>query len=76
MPVTVSEVKPLVERVRESTIEKPTKAVWTIADEMKAANPAVTRKEIVDECVRRGRGVLHGQDPVQLWRKAQASAAA
>jgi hypothetical protein len=32
----------------------PTKAVWAIADEMKAANPAVTRKQVVDECVRRG----------------------
>ncbi len=62
-----------VERVRESTIEKPTKAVWTIADEMKAANPNVTRKEIVDECIRRGVAFYTARTQYQRWRKAKVS---
>jgi hypothetical protein len=59
-----------VERVRESTIEKPTRAVWTIPDEMKAANPTVTRKAIVDECVRRGVAFYTARTQYQRWSKA------
>ncbi|MBI5070373.1 MAG: hypothetical protein HZB56_19225 [Deltaproteobacteria bacterium] len=68
VPPVVTE--PTADRVRESTIEKPTKAVWAIADEMKAANTAVTRKEIVNECVRRGVAFYTARTQYQLWRKS------
>jgi hypothetical protein len=69
------ETPPKVERVRESTIEKPTKAVWTIADEMKAVNPNVTRKAIVDECIRRGVAFYTARTQYQRWAKSKKGAA-
>jgi hypothetical protein len=56
--------------VRQSTIEKPVRAVWFIADEMKAANPSVTRKEVQDECVRRGIASGTARTQYQAWKKA------
>lgn len=55
---------------RLSTCEKPTKAVWNIADEMKAANPAITRKEVVAECIRRGVAPGTARTQFQAWFKA------
>jgi hypothetical protein len=75
-PTTSAAPVATVERVRESTIEKPTKAVWTIADEMKAANPTVTRKAIVDECVRRGVAFYTARTQYQRWAKSKATPAA
>ncbi|WP_242361892.1 hypothetical protein [Anaeromyxobacter sp. SG17] len=60
-----------VEKPSKSTIEKPTKAVWTIADEMKKADPAVTRKAIVDECMHRGIAYYTARTQAQLWSKKQ-----
>jgi hypothetical protein len=58
----------------KSTVEKPTKAVWAIADEMRAKNPNATRKEIVDECVRRGIAFYTARTQYQRWSKTKQSA--
>lgn len=67
--------------VRKSTIEKPTKRVWHIADEMHAAareagKPAPSRKEVQDECVRRGIASGTARTQYQAWKKATDEAAA
>lgn len=46
--------KPALDGPRKSTIEKPTKRVWAIADAMFQKNPEVTRKEIVETCIKEG----------------------
>lgn len=50
-----------------STIERPTKAVWHIADEMSAANPQVRRKDVIAECVRRGIAFYTARTQYQQW---------
>lgn len=64
------------EWVRVSTIEKPTKRVWAIADEMiamaaHAGNAAPSRAEVQDECVRRGIASGTARTQYQAWKKAQ-----
>jgi hypothetical protein len=60
---------------RVSSVEKPTKFVWHVADRMVAAalaagKRAPSRKEVQDECVRLG--VAHGtaRTQYQAWKKA------
>jgi len=67
--------KPGKEIVRVSSVEKPTKMVWHIADEMVAAaqaagKPAPSRKEVQDECVRRGIATGTARTQYQAWKKA------
>ena len=57
-----------------STVANPTKAVWQIADEMKQANAAVTRKQVVDECVRRGIALYTARTQYQRWHKKNGTA--
>lgn len=64
------------EWIRVSTIEKPTKRVWMIADEMMAmaahaGKPAPSRAEVQDECVRRGVASGTARTQYQAWKKAQ-----
>ena len=64
------------EWVRVSTVEKPTKRVWAIADEMiamaaHAGRPAPSRAEVQDECVRRGIASGTARTQYQAWKKAQ-----
>lgn len=54
----------------KSQIESPTKTVWHIADELTAANPSITRKSIIEECVKRGIAYYTARTQVQLWRAA------
>ncbi len=61
--------------IRVSSVEKPTKFVWHVADRMVAAalaagKAAPSRKEVQDECVRLG--VAHGtaRTQYQAWKKA------
>lgn len=63
------------EWIRVSSVEKPTKFVWHVADRMVAAalaagKAAPSRKEVQDECVRLG--VAHGtaRTQYQAWKKA------
>lgn len=60
--------------IKASSVEKPTKMVWIIADEMVAnadqmgkARP--TRKEVQDECVRRGIASGTARTQYQHWFK-------
>lgn len=67
--------------VRKSSIEKPTKRVWDIADEMvraarEAGQPMPSRKEVQDECVRRGIASGTARTQYQAWKKACDEAAA
>jgi len=67
------------EWVRLSSVEKPVKRVWHIADEMvKAAlesgQPAPRRKEIEAECVRRGIASGTARTQYQAWKKANDAA--
>lgn len=59
------EAKPEVKH--KSDIERPTKTVWHIADEMSAANPQVRRKEVIAECVRRGIAFYTARTQYQQW---------
>lgn len=51
----------------KSGIERPTKAVWHIADEMSAADPQVRRKDVIAECVRRGIAFYTARTQYQQW---------
>lgn len=74
-PASPAPAKPEVVKPSKSTVEKPTKAVWTIADEMRKANPQATRKEIVDECIRRGIAFYTARTQYQRWAKSNPTAA-
>lgn len=56
-----------IEITNRSTIERPTKAVWHIADEMSAANPQVRRKDVIAECVRQGIAFYTARTQYQQW---------
>jgi hypothetical protein len=49
--------------VRESTVERPCKLVWHIADDMIGAR----RKDVLAECVRRGVAFYTARTQYQLW---------
>lgn len=57
-------------RLRKSTIESPSKRVWEIADQMKAANPNVRRKDVIAACVEQGIAYYTARTQYQLWFKA------
>lgn len=61
--------------VHKSAVLKPVKRVWAIADEMIAANPNVTRKEVQEECVRRGIASGTARTQYQAWKTARDAAA-
>jgi len=50
-----------------STVERPTKLVWHIADEMFNANPEVRRKDVIAECVNRGIAFYTARTQYQQW---------
>lgn len=55
-----------------STIERPTKTVWHIADEMLAVaeangEPAPRRKDVITECVYRGIAYYTARTQYQQW---------
>lgn len=54
-----------------STVEKPTKRVWDIADEMVAKDPDVRRKDVIAECQARGVAFYTARTQYQLWFKAR-----
>jgi hypothetical protein len=69
------------EWIRISSVAKPTKFVWHVADEMiaratAAGLPAPTRKEVQDECIRRGVASGTARTQYQAWKKANDEAAA
>lgn len=62
--------KRIVDKVNFSTVERPTKAVWHIADELKAAG-VTARKEVIAECERRGIAFYTARTQYQSWFKCQ-----
>ena len=58
-----------------STIQRPTKTVWHIADEMFAANPQARRKDVIAECVRRGVAFNTARTQYQQWLTAKKGTA-
>lgn len=65
-----------IEVTDESTVERPCKLVWHIADDMKAANPEVKRKEVLAECVKRGVAFYTARTQYQQWLGVQKEMAA
>lgn len=68
-------------RPKVSTTELPTKKVWHIADEMMATNKAAglaapKRKEVIEECVRRGVAYGTARTQYQHWFKTMNDSAA
>lgn len=57
-------------RLRKSIIESPSKRVWEIAEQMKAANPNVRRKDVIAACVEQGIAYYTARTQYQLWFKA------
>lgn len=55
----------------QSTISKPCKQVFHIADEMKAKDPEATRSEIINECVKRGIAFYTARTQYQQWFQVQ-----
>lgn len=64
-----------VTRIRRSTIESPTKAVWDIADYMKGLNPNVKRREVIAVCVAAGIADNTARTQYQAWLVAQRNSA-
>lgn len=65
-----------IEVTNESTAERPCKLVWHVADEMKASNPEVKRKEVLAECVKRGVAFYTARTQYQQWLGVQKEMAA
>lgn len=66
-------VDPLKPRV--STVEKPTKLVWAIADELTSKDPKVSRKDVINECVKRGIAYGTARTQFQHWFKQKTDSA-
>ncbi len=62
--------------VRKSSIERPTKKVWDIAEAMFVANPDTRRKDVIAECVRRGIAFYTARTQYQVWSQLQKEAKA
>jgi hypothetical protein len=62
---------PKIERLHKSTIESPTKTVWAVADQMLAANPNVTRKMVMAQCVSMGIAYWTARTQYQQWITAK-----
>lgn len=67
------------EWIHKSSVMKPTKLVWIIADEMLASAqaaqlPVPTRKEVQDECIRRGVASGTARTQYQAWKTARDNA--
>ncbi len=56
-----------------STVEKPTKLVWSIADEVMKKNPKAKRADILAECDRRGVTYYTARTQYQLWKASRGS---
>lgn len=54
-------------RLRKSLVERPTAMVWFIAEEMKQENPNVRRKDVIDECIKRGIAYYTARTQYQRW---------
>lgn len=51
-----------------STVERPTKLVWTIADRMSARKGGATRAQVLAECQKKGITFYTARTQYQLWK--------
>jgi hypothetical protein len=68
---TLKADKPDADIRRKSEIVRPTKLVWDICDAVRKANPEATRKEILEECERRGIAYYTARTQYQVWKSMQ-----
>lgn len=62
---------PRVNAVNEtSSVKKPTKLVWEIAQKMKEENPNVRRKDVIAACQEAGIAFYTARTQYQLWFQA------
>ena len=57
-------------QVNKSSIERPTKAVWDIAEELTEKDPSIRRKDVIAECVARGIAYYTARTQYQQWLTA------
>lgn len=67
VPTVKAAKKAPVEHTEESTVERPCKLTWAIADEMTKSNPEVKRKEVLEACVARGIAYNTARTQFQQW---------
>lgn len=67
LPPKAKKAKPPVKWIRESSVEKPTKLVWVIADSM----PGASRKEVQAACVKAGIASGTARTQYQHWFKTR-----
>lgn len=75
-PVAEEQVVPKLDILRKSSVEGPTKKVWAIAEDMFAANPNTRRKDVIDECVKRGIAFYTARTQYQTWSQLVKAAQA
>lgn len=56
---------------KAASAESITHKVWAICDILRKANPKITRKGILEECVRQGIQASTAATQYQRWRKAR-----
>ncbi len=66
-PEVAKKPKVKVEITSESTVERPCKLVYQIADEMLESRPGAKRKEVLAECVSRGIAYYTARTQYQQW---------
>lgn len=62
--------EPSVAKAKVSSVTKPTKLVWEIADDMRKANPDARRKDIIQACVDAGIAYNTARTQFQHYFKA------
>ena len=68
--------EPVAKTRNASTVESPTRKVWAITDELRAANPDVRRKDIMAACEAAGIAFFTARTQIQKWMKAKKEGAA
>lgn len=71
MKVVPQSQMPQKNRLHKSQIESPTKTVWAVADEMFEKNPSTTRKQVIEECTKRGIAYFTARTQYQQWLSAR-----
>lgn len=70
-PVKEKKVKPVIERRHKSDCDSPVQLVHSIANDMLADDPDVTRKDILQACDKAGIAFYTVRTQYQRWNKAR-----
>lgn len=57
--------------LHKSLIPNPSKTVWIVADEMIIENPSVTRKQVIERCLKMNIAFFTARTQYQQWKKAR-----